>query len=648
MAENNSNQPNDKKNTGIKKHENPFKKVGKSLDLFRNNVIEGVRRNVKSGYKKIFRDIEISKKNFSILLLIAIGATFLAGINFYYSGYLIDRSSFLGGTGLGLGMVVGLIISMFLIDRLERKFRLIAILFATSPILCILGIIFQNSIYLIIPVLIFSVNIIIAIILIFILLVIIVEYTTILERGRITAMIFSIDAVFTFIMYFFVANGYLGLVPTIVPLVAGIYLYKHADLEKNFTHFAILEQKTKSEQSKKKQKMETSSDEEKQKILRQIRLKAKKERSSKEFIIFLFTNSQVIMYLAVIFACGIIIGLLIPINEFFDSILIFQQSQNSLIIFAPIFITIGAFIIGSTFDIYGRKSAMSFIIYLVGIVNFLNLIGADQLGSDTDYSLFVALIFAVILAIPLLTGDISKNQFYGRTIIIFILLALLGLIVGVAIKDQYLVELLADNEFLFSHIASDIPTGVESVMLFNYSLASIIFLLCMTILFILANIASALSKEELNWPEKLIHLYIIHNSGLLLYDHSFKEVGEETLTADLISGGLIGLVSILKEITQGKTSLRIIDHGDKKLLFQWDAKEQVVFVMVIERELLIFRDKLAQFVLAFEAEFEKDLKYFAGVDDSKWVRTKDLIENVFSRKYMDWMPVMQTFFKEKK
>jgi hypothetical protein len=59
-------------------------------------------------------------------------------------------------------------------------------------------------------------------------------------------------------------------------------------------------------------------------------------------------------------------------------------------------------------------------------------------------------------------------------------------------------------------------------------------------------------------------MYIVHESGLLIYEYEFQKDTEELASSDLISGGIIGLVTMLKEITKSKDNLRTIDHGNKK------------------------------------------------------------------------------------
>ena len=49
-------------------------------------------------------------------------------------------------------------------------------------------------------------------------------------------------------------------------------------------------------------------------------------------------------------------------------------------------------------------------------------------------------------------------------------------------------------------------------------------------------------------------MYIIHDSGILLYEHNFikekDKLGERNVSADLKAGGIIGIKTILKEIVQ--------------------------------------------------------------------------------------------------
>lgn len=368
----------------------------------------------------------------------------------------------------------------------------------------------------------------------------------------------------------------------------------------------------------------------------------KNRASRKKFLQFLRTNDIMIKYLIVMFLYGGIIGLLIPIENIYR-IIAWEQAEGQLmllvVIVSTILIAIAAFSIGLIFDFQGRKTTLTVIVLVIGVANFWNgildviaLSNQQEIKFNQNIPVLIAAIFILFLAIPLLNGDISQQEFYGRTTALWMFSAIIGIIIGVVYKTQLfessLEKLLTQIDFA--------PINLEEMVdavIYQYSITSVVFLACIILLFILANISYDMSKDEQNWPDSLIHMYIIHYSGLLLYEHTFREE-KDLATADLVSGGLIGLVNMLKEITHGSQDLRIIDHGDKKLLFQWDSQNQVVFVTVIQRELVIIRHKLMQFIAEFEEKYGKYLKNFQGVDDSLWNTVKDLVNMYFTRKYL--------------
>jgi MFS family permease len=561
-------------------------------------LVDFSKKSMHKGLRSIFRDIEISRGDFFILVLITTGITSLAEINFYFMGDLIDRSTFLGGTGLMIALFIGSILAS-LVDRLEKKFPFLEAGFVISPCLTIIGIALEQTTYEIFPIIIFSLNIMIIIVLAILIVVYHIQITTILERGRIIAMVSTINALFAFVIFIFIVNGYFAIIPSLVSWGIAFYLYRNRTKEKTFAYFALLDPnrpRLAPNQKKNESKIPNLEDppavlnnKETPKerysvfaadLIKKVRSSIKEKRSLRVYLKFLFANRQLFLFLIVIFAMAMIVGLLIPTNQL-----------TNILILVPIFVAIMAFLIGLIFDFYGRKSTISLFILLVGILNFLNLFRAGQL-NDSNISGLVSLLFALLLALPLINGDISREEFYGRTLVLFLIAALGGIIAGALIKEQLIFEMLSRIQIANPEIQSEI-SNIESVIIFNY------------------------------------------NSGLLLYEHTFREE-KDLATADLVSGGLIGLVSMLREITKGNQNLRVIDHGDKKLLFQWDRKEEVVFVLVIARELVVIRNKLAQFTIAFEEKYHKYLEHFAGVDDDVWITVNKLIPQFFSRKYMDW------------
>lgn len=105
------------------------------------------------------------------------------------------------------------------------------------------------------------------------------------------------------------------------------------------------------------------------------------------------------------------------------------------------------------------------------------------------------------------------------------------------------------------------------------------------------------------WSDLLIHLYIIYKSGLLIYDHSF--IGEENKDSSLISGGIVGTLIMLKEIIHGETQIRTIDHGDRKLMFETNKTEDIIFVLLVKENLIVFKRRLDALIERFDDDYKE-------------------------------------------
>ena len=158
-----------------------------------------------------------------------------------------------------------------------------------------------------------------------------------------------------------------------------------------------------------------------------------------------------------------------------------------------------------------------------------------------------------------------------------------------------------------------------------------------------------LPHKEKEWYESLIHFYVIHKSGLLLYEHEFTKV-EERAESNLVSGGIIGLTTILGEIVKGKEKLRTIDHGDKKLMFKYSPDKDVIFVLLIGEDLFVLRNKLNLFILEFTDEYQEKVEKLQGVVASEWKGVSTLIDKHFSRKYFEvqYERRLKHFYRNKK
>lgn len=134
---------------------------------------------------------------------------------------------------------------------------------------------------------------------------------------------------------------------------------------------------------------------------------------------------------------------------------------------------------------------------------------------------------------------------------------------------------------------------------------------------------------ELAWPNKVRQLYVtLAEKGICLYDHSF--VGKKRMESNIVTGFITGLIILVQEITETDKKLKIVDVEDVKIMLE-HGKRNVVGILLTEENLKILRNKLRDFVDAFELEFERELTRFTGSVD-EFQRTKELVERIFAHK----------------
>ena len=136
----------------------------------------------------------------------------------------------------------------------------------------------------------------------------------------------------------------------------------------------------------------------------------------------------------------------------------------------------------------------------------------------------------------------------------------------------------------------------------------------------------------INWYDKLIHLYVIYHNGILLYDHPFV-IERDPDDSLIISGGIIGMMSMLKEIIKGraKNHVESINHGDRKIMFKLNSTEEVVFVLIVEEENPVIKKKLYTLIEDFEDYYREQMKEIktACIMTHKWKGTSILIKKHF-------------------
>jgi len=119
---------------------------------------------------------------------------------------------------------------------------------------------------------------------------------------------------------------------------------------------------------------------------------------------------------------------------------------------------------------------------------------------------------------------------------------------------------------------------------------------------------------EVKWEENMIQIYIIHKEiGTPLFHKNFREENQEiteTLMKDLVAGGMAGITTMLKEISGSAEELKIIDHGDQKIMLEHGDK--YLIALNVEEEMLIYRERLRKLRKFLDAEFTDILASWDG------------------------------------
>ena len=133
------------------------------------------------------------------------------------------------------------------------------------------------------------------------------------------------------------------------------------------------------------------------------------------------------------------------------------------------------------------------------------------------------------------------------------------------------------------------------------------------------------SFGEFDWKEKIKDLFVINHDGVSLYHHSFSEVPSSP-DQDLVAGGVIGIKTLLAEMTASHQKLQVIDHQDVKIFFEYGRF--VICAIICQEELKTIRFKLQEFITEFEALYSEILQSWKG-DVGIFQPTKFLINKVF-------------------
>jgi len=132
--------------------------------------------------------------------------------------------------------------------------------------------------------------------------------------------------------------------------------------------------------------------------------------------------------------------------------------------------------------------------------------------------------------------------------------------------------------------------------------------------------------EEINWRDEIIHLYVISSGGIIMSHYSFIE--DNVADSDLLAGGISGIITILKEIVGSNELLKVIDHEDKKLLFEYDNNQQFLVALLTNKNLNILRTKLKKLTNQIQSVFWEIIRKWDG-NIEIFIPIKTMIRNIF-------------------
>ncbi len=139
------------------------------------------------------------------------------------------------------------------------------------------------------------------------------------------------------------------------------------------------------------------------------------------------------------------------------------------------------------------------------------------------------------------------------------------------------------------------------------------------------------SLTEFEWPKKMKKIYVMHKSGKYISDYNFQEnlTGTEEYKdlPKLITGGLTGINKLIDEIVHSKEGLKIMDHKDVKIIFQYGT--YLIAVIIVDEALDIYKTKLKKMIDYLEMLYETYLPTWDG-DLTQFLIIKPIIKRFFT------------------
>ncbi len=247
-----------------------------------------------------------------------------------------------------------------------------------------------------------------------------------------------------------------------------------------------------------------------------------------------------------------------------------------------------------------------FILTIFGGIVGITVIYTPGLFSQALFMIFSVLliIFGILFfrkLISITSGAVKKNM----KIFMILLICLLGL-------DTFKGENAIRN---VNDLGVNVPLYITIIWLLQ--IASVLGLAL-----VLFKIPIFL---ELDWRENLIQIFIIHKYNSVLIFHtkfhkSDSDPGAKVeLNEDLVAGGMIGISTMLKEISRSSQDLKIIDHGDQQIMLE--HSQHIFIALNVKKPMKIYWEKIKQLSTTIEQfyfhileKWDGSLDYFKPLD----------------------------------
>ncbi|MHA1783559.1 MAG: hypothetical protein ACTSVE_00020 [Candidatus Helarchaeota archaeon] len=278
---------------------------------------------------------------------------------------------------------------------------------------------------------------------------------------------------------------------------------------------------------------------------------------------------------------------------------------------------------------YYQSWKIASIIGLIGTTFFIFTIekNIDLIKKLNTHFLFTFISIGLIITVLLTSVDLGRLIAYISLPILFLLVLFFHFYIFLKAPQEYKKDLfLSFFGFLLFLVSYTIPTEIAQRIL-NVSIDPLLIISSSLIIFGIGIYTLKIPPNaELEWHQKIITLFIIHlNKGLRLFDYSFRaaELDEQS---DLIAGGIVGISSIIQEITESETNLKIIKQEKANIILE--SGKFATVALIANEDLQILRKKLKTLIKRFEKMFSIQLAKWTGNIET-FLPAKVLVEEIF-------------------